>query len=319
MSPFRLILVVLVFAQNVAFGQDAGSAGLSEKHQTFSVGPGVRAHIMAPLELSAGKPVHLVIYALPNGNTIEETLGRAVPPGDKSRYGIQQIAAQTRFLWEKADKNLVVALVEARGLAWPAWRKRHGDAKIPRIVDALVARFAPSPVRVTLSAHSGGGSFIFGYINAFPEIPSRIERIALLDANYAYDGEKHAAKLANWLAASRSHRLVVLAYRDHVARWNGKPFVSEAGGTAGRAKAMQADLAHQAKVIRSRSGDLDVAKAANGRAHFYIHRNPSEVILHTVQVERNGFIHSLLSGTRHANRGYRYMSEPAYSRWITPG
>ena len=44
--------------------------------------------------------------------------------------------------------------------------------------------------------------------------------------------------------------------------------------------------------------------------------NPEKKILHTVQVEKNGFIHSMLAGTARENQGYIYFGEPAYSRWI---
>jgi hypothetical protein len=44
--------------------------------------------------------------------------------------------------------------------------------------------------------------------------------------------------------------------------------------------------------------------------------NPERKILHTVQVERNGFIHALVTGTPNENRGYEYYGERAYARWI---
>jgi hypothetical protein len=44
--------------------------------------------------------------------------------------------------------------------------------------------------------------------------------------------------------------------------------------------------------------------------------NPDHKILHTVQVERNGFIEALLSGTVHEGRGYEYLGERAYTNWI---
>ncbi|HET6407339.1 MAG TPA: hypothetical protein VFG14_05615, partial [Chthoniobacteraceae bacterium] len=150
-----------------------------EKSLTFRLEPGVRVHMVAPAAFSPKKSTQLIFYALPNGNTIEQTLGKAVPVGDKSKYGIQQIAAQTRFLREKLkDRNVVVACIEASGLAWPAWRKKHGDQNCVAIVNKIAARLGGSPLRITLSGHSGGGAFIFGYINAHAAIPDQIERIA---------------------------------------------------------------------------------------------------------------------------------------------
>jgi hypothetical protein len=44
-----------------------------------------------------------------------------------------------------------------------------------------------------------------------------------------------------------------------------------------------------------------------------LRENPDKLILHTRQVELNGFIHSMLSGTRNENKGYTYFGERAYS------
>ena len=56
-------------------------------------------------------------------------------------------------------------------------------------------RFDKARTRIVLSGHSGGGSFIFGYLNSVATIPDQIERIAFLDANYAYQTERHRDKL----------------------------------------------------------------------------------------------------------------------------
>ena len=54
--------------------------------------------------------MELVVYALPNGNTLEQTLGRKLRNGDDWHFDIQHIAAQTRFLRGAiADRALVVA------------------------------------------------------------------------------------------------------------------------------------------------------------------------------------------------------------------
>ena len=74
------------------------------------------------------RPVGLVLYALPNGNTIEQTAGKKMAPGDDWHFDIQHIAAQTRFLRERIEGyNLVVAYLEADQKSWPAWKKAHPD------------------------------------------------------------------------------------------------------------------------------------------------------------------------------------------------
>ena len=290
-----------------------------EVADTFSINPGVRVRLVASDRFKPGKSAHVIFYGCPNGNSLEETIGHAVPPDSKSKFGIQQIAAQMRFLRDVTkNDNLVLACVEARGLSWPAWRKKNGDAAVVRVVNKVLQRFAGAPVTVTLSGHSGGGSFIIGFINAFDQIPDYVTRIAFLDANYGYETEKHAVKFAEWLESSREHRMVVLAYRDDLALWKGKPFVTAGGGTAGRSKVMLRDLDNRFVFTRGRDGDIVIAKGIGGRAQFYMHDNPAHLILHTVQVERNGFIHSMLAGTGRANHGYNYMGEPAYKQWIAP-
>jgi len=55
----------------------------------------------------------LILYALPNGNTIEQTKGRRVAEGLDWHFGIQHIAAQTRYLrryMESLLQNSVTAL-----------------------------------------------------------------------------------------------------------------------------------------------------------------------------------------------------------------
>ena len=49
-----------------------------------------------------------------------------------------------------------------------------------------------------------------------------------------------------------------------------------------------------------------------------VNKNPEKKILHTVQVERNGFIHAMLTGTPYENAGYEYFGERAYLKWIEP-
>jgi hypothetical protein len=49
---------------------------------------------------------------------------------------------------------------------------------------------------------------------------------------------------------------------------------------------------------------------------FLLKENPGKAILHTRQVELNGFIQALLSGTELAGRGYIYLGPRVYSDHI---
>ena len=114
-----------------------------------------------------------------------------------------------------------------------------------------------------------------------------------------------------------THYLCVLAYHDSIALLDGKTFVSERGGTWGRSHAMLEDLRHEFPFTSStNSAGLQSHVAANGRIQLLLKENPEKKILHTVQVDRNGFIHAMLTGTPLENRGYEYFGERAYERWI---
>ena len=64
------------------------------------------------------------------------------------------------------------------------------------------------------------------------------------------------------------------------------------------------------------NGGMEKYSALDGRIEFLLKENPEHKIFHTVQVERNGFIHALLSGTAEAGKGYEYFGERAYTNWI---
>lgn len=308
--------------QTAGTGEWRTSPHFGEQVMDFRLEPGVRVHVNAPapVVLAARKQIHLVLYALPNGNTIEQTVGKQLQPGDDWHFGIQHIGAQTRWLREReTNAALVVAYLEASGLSWPAWKRTNGVAKIPGFVERVTALFPGKQLTLTLNGHSGGGSFLFGYLDAHERIPATVERIALLDSNYGYDAAKgHADKLLAWLQASPRNHLCVLAYHDSIALLNGKTFVSEAGGTWGRSHAMKADLAKTLTFESATKDGLQTHTALGGRVKFFLKENPEQKILHTVQVERNGFIHSMLTGTSQEARSYEYLGQRAYDQWMQP-
>ncbi len=263
------------------------------------------------------KPVLLVFYALPNGNTIEQTIGKKTSPSDDWRFDIQHIGAQTRWLRQViTNKTIVVAYLEAGTKSWPAWRKKYQDTQIVEILDGVRGIFVSKKTEVILASHSGGGSLVFGYLNAVGKIPGDVKRIAFLDSNYAYSSTNHADKIKNWLAASGENHLSVLAYQDYLGLLDGKNFVSEAGGTWSHSRTMLRDLGGQYRFTSMTNGGLEIFQATGGQVEFLLKENPEHKIFHTVQVERNGFIHALLSGTADAGKGYEYFGERAYTNWI---
>jgi len=299
----------------------SASANFGEMLREIRLADEVRILVNAPApeSFATNKPVLLVFYVLPNGNTIEQTVGKTLKPGDDWHFDIQHIGAQTRWLRSViTNRTIVVAYLEAGTKSWPAWCKTHDDRSIIPMLDGVRGIFSSHKTEVVLASHSGGGSLSFGYLNAVKKIPDDVKRIAFLDSDYGYDSKLHADKIKSWLAASDENHLCVLAYQDYLALLNGKPFVSEQGGTWGRSHAMLDDLGAQFQFTSRTNSGLEIFSALDGRIQFLLKENPERKILHTEQVERNGFIQALLSGTADEDKGYEYFGGRAYSKWIQP-
>ena len=295
------------------------SSHFGEQTMNLTFEPDVKIHVNASAAESAAadKPIMLIFYALPNGNTTEQTIGHKPKPGDDWHFDIQHIGAQARFLRGLLpNRTGIVVYLEAAMKSWSAWRKQHGNERIPQIVAVVKNLFTNNQVEVVLTGHSGGGSFAFGYLSGVEAIPDDVSRIAFLDSNYAYETTNHLTKLAGWLKSSPHSALCVLAYHDSIALLEGRTFVSERGGTWGRSHAMLADLGTQFQFTARTNCGLRVHNALNGRIQFLLMENPDRKILHTVQVERNGFLHAMLTGTPLEGHGYEYLGERAYTQWI---
>ncbi|OAI57679.1 hypothetical protein AYO47_07745 [Planctomyces sp. SCGC AG-212-M04] len=281
----------------------------------------VHAVMNVPADFDPAKPTRLVLFATPNGNTVEQTLGCRLEQGADWHVEIQHAAAQTRA-WRRLnpEQNIVLACVAAEGLSWPSWRQARKDnaAVIAKIVDTLRG-WLPSKPTVTLACHSGGGSFLFGFINSADAIPEWIDRIIFLDANYSYDDEqKHGDKLLAWLRGDASRRLVVIAYDDREITLDGKKVVSETGGTFRATGRMRTRLENDLKFIEQQTGEFKTATALDGRLVFHVHPNPQNKILHTVMVgEMNGLLEGLSLGTD--RRDWGSLAAPrAYSEFVQP-
>lgn len=291
-----------------------------EQETVFHWEPEVRVYINAPplQDFHTNRKTVLILYALPNGNTIEQTAGKRQAPGDDWHYQIQHIAAQTRFLRAMDSTRIyVVAYLETCQLSWPAWKQVHPDHStlIPKLVDAVTNRLGKAVDAIVLNGHSGGGAFINAFTTAHDTIPDEVERIAFLDSNYGYTTQI-GEKLKQWFTGSAAHYLLVLAYNDSIALYQGKPFVSPTGGTWWRTQKMVRDWSKDLGLARSEDSAFIRYYGGDGRTQFILKKNPHRQILHTIQVERNGFIHSMLSGTERDERDYVYYGEPVYTEWI---
>ena len=296
--------------------QRAGEFG--EQVRWTRLESGVRVYVNAPLPLAKPKRL-LVIYATPNGNTIEQTLGSAMAEGRDWHFDIQHVAAQVRRLRElSADEDIVLAVVQAPKLAWPAFRQAEKNAG--EIIKGLVQATsqAVGAKRIVLSGHSGGGSFIFGYIDALEEIPESIERIVFLDANYSYsDDKKHGDKLLAWLRGNAGRHLVVIAYDDREITVDGKKVVSSTGGTFRASQRMIDRFSRDVSLSEETRGPFVHRSGMEGQIELFIHPNPDNKILHTALVgEMNGLLHGLTLGTGLKEKWGQFGAPRAYTKWV---
>ena len=373
MKHYFWVLIIFSFVSAAAGQQTPAqlcwvdSKDFAERDCSFLYEPGVRVRINAPAEglMTPRKPVRLIFYALPNGNSTEWTFGKRMGQGDDWHFDIQHIGAQTRFL--RAVDTLhsyVVVYLEAENRSWGAWRKAgpERDHIIKDLVEQIALLFSANssgancagagcsgasssgasssgadcagnsmPI-VELNSHSGGGNFIFGFMDACDSLPDYLCRISFIDSDYNWDDERYGPKLVRWLSggdAGNQHtgarpatqrQLFVACYKDYVALYNGKPFVSKKGGTWHRTKMMYNYLRRHLEGTQwSRGAGESAVQGAKqcivrraGQCYFYWKKNREKKIYHTVLVELNGFIHSELVGTPQEGDSYLFMGPRAY-------
>ncbi|MBN1491764.1 MAG: hypothetical protein JXA69_17760 [Phycisphaerae bacterium] len=301
------------------------SAHFDEQIKTYTFEPGALIHINAPsaARFDPAKPTTIAIYALPNGNTTAQTIGRKPGPDVDWHFGIQHIGAQTRCLREVlSDENLVVAYVEADTRSWPRWKSLHENYRtlLPKIVESIRSPFAAGRTSIVLTGHSGGGSFVLGYIDSVERIGNDVKRIAFLDSNYGYSDESgHGDKLIVWLKAAPDHYLNVLAYDDRDVLFNGKPIVSPTGGTFRATQRMRMRLEKDIPLTETPCDGYTRYHGLAGRVELIVHANPDNRILHTALVgDMSGFIHTMTAGTPAENKAGRFKGPIPYTAWIQP-
>ncbi len=319
--PFLLLLIQSFILQAQVLPGFKTSGTFDEQQMVIENSlPATRILVNAPLKgFEQGKQVQLIFFALPNGNTIEQTFGKKLKKGDDWHFDIQHIGAQTRFLRKILKKQTIVTVyLESKQKSWPTWKANTPDhqEKVKKIVDDVRAMFAQWNPQVVLNGHSGGGRFIFSYLDAVKEIPDEIVRIAFLDSDYGYEDSIYGPKLDKWLKSGKNKFLSALAYNDSVVVFNGKPLVSPTGGTWYRTRMMQKYLSGSFRFKKQDNDSLICYSALKNRIEIILKTNPDKKIFHTVQVERNGFIHSILSGTKYEQKDYTFFGKRTYSGFI---
>ncbi|MFH1747059.1 MAG: hypothetical protein ABIG44_08445 [Planctomycetota bacterium] len=300
------------------------STYFDEQIKTYTFEPDVKVHINAPAaaEFDPRRTTRLVFYALPNGNTTEQTIGKQCQPDRDWHFYIQHIGAQTRRLREIIkNENLVVAYLEAKCRSWPTWRRKHEQSgqQIIKLIDSVRDHFDTNHTTVDLVAHSGGGSLIFGYVNEVEEIPPWIRRIVFLDANYGYsDEQQHGDKFLAWLRGTPEHYLGVVAYDDRRIRINGKLVVGPTGGTWRKSQHMLERFRQDLKLQTEPRDEYMRHRGLDGRLDITLILNPEDKILHTVLVEKNGFIHGLTFAGPYEKQADQLWGPVNYEKWIQP-
>jgi hypothetical protein len=310
-APRRLPLDLPGFAPHGSFG---------ERIRVLELYPGVTATLVAPAHLDTWNRVDLILYALPNGNSTAQTIGRSLAEGVDWHYDIQHIGAQTRALRARGLPQAIVAYLEADTKSWPEWRRVHGNeranARIVEIVDQIRAAIgSPNNLAVTLTGHSGGGSFMFGFIEGQDTLPSWLERIAFLDANYNFD-YPHGEKIVKWLRRDPHNTLVVLAYDDRNIMLDGKKVVSDSGGTWRASSRMMNYLREPFEFTADTLGPFLRYRAP--QIEILLHPNPQNRILHTEMIgEMNGYMHAMLVRRPAYDKDSAVLkSARAYAQWI---
>lgn len=310
----RVILVIYLFFT----GAGITAQPVTGKIDSFRIYGDVKITIDRPAAYKKGKKAILIFYALPNGNTTAQTMGKKMQPGDDWHFDIQHISAQTAFIRQQdATNNYVVIYLENDFKSWPLWKQKHPDftTLIPRLVDSLTGLFTGRRKWVYLNGHSGGGSFIFGYLSGMHKIPGQVKRISFLDSNYGYDSS-YFPLLKQWLSTVKHSALNVFAYNDSIALYNGRPVVSPTGGTWYRSRLMLKHFGNHMSFTETTGDSITVYKSPDTRVQFFFKHNHDRGIYHTQQVELNGFIHSVFCGTKRDSKNYRYYGERAYNPFI---
>jgi hypothetical protein len=303
-------------------GGFAAHGNFDERVRVLDIYPGVTATIVSPASLDTRKRVELILYALPNGNTTAQTIGRQMAEGVDWHYDIQHIGAQTRALRARGIPQAVVVYLEADKRSWPAWRSTLGyeraNRRIVEIVDEITMTLGdPADLSVTLTGHSGGGSFAWGFIDGQDSLPDWLDRIAFLDSNYSFE-PSHGAKITEWLGRDRSHTLVVLAYDDRNITVDGKKVVSDSGGTWRVSHRMIENLQQAHRFSTDTLGQF--IRYRTEQVEVLLHPNPANRILHTEMIgEMNGYMHAMLVRRPAYGRGQGVLlPSRAYERWIEP-
>src|SRR5476649_1035941 len=107
------ILFILLFVVEFSFASP-------DSVFSFRFRNDVTLTVSYPKNFSSKKNTQLILFALPNGNTTAQTMGKILKEGDDWHFDIQHIAAQAAFVRSSiSDENIIVVYLENDLKAWP--------------------------------------------------------------------------------------------------------------------------------------------------------------------------------------------------------
>lgn len=273
------------------------SPEFSEQTTTYEYPPGdaypLHVHINKPKDFDASKKTRVIMYGLPLGNTIAQTIGRIKEAGQDWHFNIQDIGAQTRALRKKyPNENIVVSYLQGPENSLNQWRKKHANSPelLVAAMDDVRKRVGAPNAEISLAGHSAGGGFQREVIEHYAAIPDHIKRLNFLDSFHFLNVQKHGPKILQWLKASSDHRFSVISYEDNLAKmeFQGK------GSSIARAMELVKFLQDSGVELNKKEvgGDNGYIhyEGMNGQVNIIIMKNPTGAILHTETVKRNGLI-----------------------------
>src|ERR1700733_10620191 len=92
----------------------AGTSGFCQQNQAkwlvFSMYTDVKITVDLPAYFYDKGETVLIFFALPNGNSTAQTMGKIMKEGDDWHFNIQHIRAQTKFIRKQLPKKNIVTI-----------------------------------------------------------------------------------------------------------------------------------------------------------------------------------------------------------------
>ena len=102
------------------------TAAPAQSLQQFRMYDDVTITLDVNKDYSAARKTVIILYALPAGNTTEQTMGKKMNEGDDWHFDIQHIKAQTAFLRQEIkNDNVIVAYLDNSYKSWVIWKNKH--------------------------------------------------------------------------------------------------------------------------------------------------------------------------------------------------